>query len=169
MDGVNYWVTPAIETVDGQTPVESVIRRIEAVTGIPITTKGRYRSLCEGRQLAAYIMHVKYGMSLNSIGERLLIDHSTVSHCVKCVRTLLSLDKKFVSRWQTVIEYANLDEDVQVVEPEPMQDEADLPARCEECSAYLISKRFCELRMIRCYDSKPIAIECRQYHLKKRI
>ena len=168
MDGVGYWIAPAIDKDFTPTDVDNIIQRIERVTGIPITTKGRYRSLCEGRQLAAYIMHVKYGISLYSVGERLKIDHSTVAHCVKCVKTLLAIDKKFVTRWKEIIEYAKLDKETDITEPELVQDESELPMRCEECSAYLIQKRFCELRMIRCYDSKPIAKECRTFYLKKR-
>ncbi len=168
MDGLNYWVTPAI-TDTHTSEINDIVARIEDVTKIPITTKGRYRSLCEGRQLAAYIMHVKYGMSLMSVGERLLIDHATVSHATKCVKALLQYDKKFVARWKEIITFAKLDKETDITEPETIQDESELPTKCEECSAYLIGKHFCELRMIKCHDNKPIAAECRKYHLKKRV
>lgn len=169
MDGIGYWILPAFANSARMWTVESVIQRIEAVTGVPITTKGRYRSLCEGRQLAAYIMHVKFGMTLYAVGERLGVDHATVAHSVKCIRTLLSLDKKFVTRWQDIIEFARLGDDTNVTEPNPIQDESDLPTKCEECAAYIIKQHFCELRLIRCYDSKPLATECRKYFLKKRV
>lgn len=166
---IGYWIAPAIDTAANPLSVDCLIARVEALTGVPITTKGRYRTLCEGRQLAAYIMHVKYGMSLNSVGERLKIDHSTVSHCIKCVKTLLSIDRKFVTRWKDIIDYAEIAKETHVTEPEIKQDESDLPTKCEECASYNISKRFCELRMIRCHDNKPLASECRKYFLKKRI
>lgn len=169
MDGLNYWVTPAIDNVHMPSEIDDIVARIERVTKIPITTKGRYRTLCEGRQIAAYIMHVKYGMSLNSIGERLKIDHSTVSHATKCVKTLLQYDKKFVARWAEIITFAKLDEEADITEPETIQDESELPTKCEECSAYLIGQHFCELRLIRCHDTKPISAGCRKYHLKKRV
>lgn len=169
MDGMNYWVTPAIADDVHMSEIDNLVARIEVLTKVPITTKGRYRSLCEGRQLAAYIMHVKYGMSLNSIGGRLLIDHSTVSHCIKCVKTLLRFDKKFVTRWKEIITFAKLNEETEITEPEIVQPESELPTRCEECSAYLIKQHFCELRMVKCYDNKPISKDCKNYHLKKRI
>lgn len=166
---IDYWVAPAININLYSSDIDDIIARIESVTKIPITTKGRQRLLCEGRQIAAYIMHVKYGMSLYSIGERLRLDHSTIAHSVKCVKTLLSFDKKFVTRWKNIIIYAEIDKDVDMIEPEPVQDESELPTKCEECSAYFIKKHYCELRMIRCYDEKPISSECKKYYLKKRV
>lgn len=168
MDSVNYWVAPAISDTHTN-EVDDIISRVEEITKIPITTKGRWRSLCEGRQLVAYILHIKYGMSLMSVGELLKIDHSTVSYAVKCVRTLLSLDRKFVARWKDIIDYAQLAQDTHVTEPEILQDESDLPTKCEECMSYNLGTRFCELRMIKCYDSKPISFGCRKYFLRKRV
>lgn len=168
MSEVGYWIVPAMEPNSCFSPADDIISRIEKITKIPITTKGRYRSLCEGRQLAAYIMYIKLGLSLTSIGERLKIDHSTVSYAVKCIKTLLELDKKFVARWKSIIDYADLGSDVSVTEPEVLQDESDQPTKCLECTAYSIRERFCQLRMIRCYDNKPISKPCRTYYLKKR-
>ena len=169
MMNIDYWVAPAINTNAYSSDIDNIITLIESVTKIPITTKGRQRSLCEGRQIAAYIMHEKFGMSLYSVGERLHVDHSTVAHSVKCVRTLLMYDKKFVTRWKNIIDYTELDKETKVTEPEIVQDESELPTCCEECSAYIISKHFCELRLIRAFDNKPISAECKKYYLKKRI
>jgi hypothetical protein len=168
MNEVGYWIAPAVNINPHLSAVDDIISRIEEVIKVPITTKGRYRSLCEGRQLAAYIMHVKLGLSLASVGERLKIDHSTVSHAVKCIEILLELDKKFVARWKNIIDYTSLSDDINVTEPEVLQDESEQPKRCIECTAYSMRGRFCELRMIKCWDNKPISKQCRTYYLKKR-
>lgn len=166
---IDYWVAPAININYCSSDIDDIIARVESVTKIPIITKGRKRLLCEGRQIVAYIMREKYGMSLYSIGEFLHIDHSTVSHSVKCVKTLLTFDKKFVTRWRNIIEYVGLDKDIGIIETEQVEDESELPKCCEECSAYIMKKRFCGLRMIRCYDSKPVSAGCKKYRLKKRV
>lgn len=164
---VGYWIAPAINTEQSSSFIDDIIKRIEVITRIPLTVRSRERSVCEGRQLAAYILRVRYGMTLYSVGRILNVDHSTIVHSVKTIRTLLQIDKKFVFRWKSIIDYTELEQDLEIIEPEEELSELEIPRICGECKAFLINQRFCELRHIRCYESKRIAKECKQYHLVK--
>ena len=161
----NYWVIPAINRDYQATVIDDVIAHIETITKTPLTTKGRYRTLCEGRQLAAYIMRVKFGMSLQSIGDRLGIDHSTVVYAIKTISAFIKMDKMFVSRWKDIIEYAEI-ESIKVETEE--SNSKDLPTVCGECSAYQIRSRMCALRFINVYDRKPIVKDCKGLPIRKR-
>lgn len=166
---MDYWVAPALNANKHASVTEEAIAMIEATTQQPLTTKGRRRLLCEGRQLAAYIMRVKYGISLYSVGERLNIDHSTVSYAVKTIATFLKIDKRFVSRWKPVIDFADLETDIPDADLLHKPGDDDMPSCCGQCSGYIIREHFCGVRMVRCFDNKPISKDCFNYNIKKRL
>ena len=105
MESVNYWIVPDTARESDAGSVTMLILRIEQWAGVnDITQRTRRRSVCEARQVAAYLLRRNTDYSLRSIGEILNIDHASVSHSVKVVDALLTHDKSFRQQWGVFIE-----------------------------------------------------------------
>ena len=168
---MNYWVIPGIkeEVFDLNKFKDELISLIEKQTKIPLTTKTRIRDVCEGRQLACFILR-KHDLSLQKIGDMFNIDHATVLHSIKAVNNLIEYDKYYVERWLDVIKFAKI-----VVKPSIFNKielsnkiRSGIPLTCGECNAYDLKNRYCYLRDIRAYDNKPLGNECLKYNIGKR-
>lgn len=167
---INYWVIPGIveERFNLDRFIDNLVRLIETQTKVPISTRTRIREVCEGRQLACFILR-KYNMSLTTIGKLFNVDHATVLHSVKVINDFIEYDKNFIERWLEVLDFAKIDhKPIKINKVELKKSEDDLPSHCIECSAYESKYNFCNIRYIKAYDTKPICSKCLKYKVKIR-
>lgn len=168
---INYWVIPGIKEqyFDIEKFIKELVELIERQTKVPINTRTRIREVCEGRQLACFILR-KYNLSLNRIGNMFNIDHATVLHSIKVVNEFIDYDKIFVGRWYDVLKFANVAIKPIAINKIELKEkvEKSLPSTCGECDAYDLKDRFCNVRHVRCYDTKPLCNRCLKYKINKR-
>lgn len=104
---ISWWTIPALEIMNDKQWCNRIIELCADNVGIKdedILKRTRKRNICEARQVAAYVLRNTTGMSLETIGKRLNIDHATVYHSGKHVKDLMEYDKIFVANWQKILE-----------------------------------------------------------------
>ena len=170
---INYWVIPGIKEskIDIETFKNNLISMIQEQTGIPLIVKTRKKLVCEGRQLAAYILRQRR-LTLSNIGEILNVDHATVLHSQKAITNYLKYDKYFLERWRSVLEFAgiNCGPMNKVTKSRNIVNirSSSLPRICAECTEYDIRTSFCNARKIKSYDNKPISGLCLKFNVKNK-
>lgn len=165
----NYWVIPGIKPVTCVELFDSVVDRINEVSPSPITTKTRKREICEGRQLASYILKEKGYTSLY-IGRRLGIDHATVYHGCNAVINFLIYDSNFIDRWRSILDYYKINyydkQKLKFVKVEENKSKYPISC-CFECIHYNTRELWCKARYIKAYDNKKPIDKCLKHKPKK--
>ena len=165
---MNYWVIPGIKPATSVELFDDIVNRINEHCPSPITTKTRKREICEGRQLASYILKEKGYTSLY-IGRKLGIDHATVYHGCNCVIDFLIYDINFVNRWKPILDYYQIDyNDKQKLKKLKEEPKKEYPVKCcFECCHYETQNLFCKARHIKAFDSKKPIDKCLKHKPKK--
>jgi len=168
---MNYWVIPGIKPATNIELFDSVVSKINEYSPFPITTKTRKREICEGRQLASYILKEK-GYTSSYIGRKLEIDHATVYHGCCCVLDFLIYDNNFIERWKPVLDFYNIDyrdkqklKNIKLTDDKPQN---KYPVKCcLECNHYDPRESWCKARYIRAFDDKKPIDKCLRFNPKR--
>ena len=92
---MNYWIIPQLEI--RKKPVELIIDRVcehFEISKTKLTSSTRKQEIVKAREIVAYILRVEYKMTLQSVGDILNRNHSSIIHIVKGAEFYIERDNK---------------------------------------------------------------------------